>query len=65
MVQTIDTVRNRYICEKLVEKNSQILFIGESGVGKTVLVEGVLGSLDSLIMTFVINFSAGSSSEGL
>lgn len=42
MVHTVDTVRNRYICERLVERDSQILFIGESGVGKTVLIDGVL-----------------------
>jgi dynein heavy chain len=65
MVPTVDTVRNRFVCEKLIDKNSQILFIGESGVGKTVLVEGVLTGLDALVMSFVINFSAGSSSEGL
>jgi len=65
-VPTVDTVRNRFVCEKLIEKNSQILFIGESGVGKTVLVEGVLNTgLDPNSMSFVINFSAGTSSEGL
>jgi len=65
-VPTVDTVRNRFVCERLIEKNSQILFIGESGVGKTVLVEGVLHTgLDPQAMSFVINFSAGSSSEGL
>lgn len=29
------------------------------------LVEGVLTGLDALVMSFVINFSAGSTSEGL
>ena len=42
-----------------------MLLVGHSGVGKTVLVEGILNALDPLNSSFVVNFSAGSSSEGL
>jgi len=39
--------------------------VGHSGVGKTVLVEGIFNTLDPLFISFVINFSAGSTSGGL
>lgn len=65
MVDTVDTVRNRTVVQQLLDHNSQVLLVGHSGVGKTVLIEGILRNLDPLMMSFVINFSAGSSSEGL
>jgi dynein heavy chain len=46
IVPTIDTVRNRFITSKLLDHGSQVLLIGLSGVGKTVLADGVLASLD-------------------
>lgn len=39
IVDTIDTVRNRYLTSSLLNMNSSILLVGESGVGKTVLVD--------------------------
>jgi ATP-dependent Clp protease ATP-binding subunit ClpA len=46
-VQTVDSVRNRYVVEALLgNPKSQILLVGHSGVGKTSLVEGVLRSID-------------------
>ena len=46
-VQTVDSVRNRYVVEALLgNPKSQILLVGHSGVGKTSLVEGVLKSID-------------------
>jgi dynein heavy chain len=37
--------------------------VGHSGVGKTVLAEGILMTLDSHVHFFTINFSAGTTSE--
>jgi len=37
--------------------------VGHSGVGKTVLIDGILMTLDSLIHYFSISFSAGTTSE--
>ena len=65
MVDTVDTARNRAVVQSLLDHNRQVLIVGNSGVGKTVLVEGVLKTLDPLFISFVINFSAGSTSEGL
>lgn len=62
-VPTVDTTRNRYIVQALIDHGSQVLLVGNSGVGKTVLVEGVLISLDASISFFNINFSAGTTSN--
>ena len=62
-VPTIDTVRNRFIVQTLLDNNSQVLLVGHSGVGKTVLIDGILMTLDSLIHYFSISFSAGTTSE--
>jgi dynein heavy chain len=65
IVPTIDTVRNRYIVNALINHGSQVLLIGQSGVGKTVLADGVLASLDHTISSFTINFSAGTTSNAV
>ena len=62
-VPTIDTIRNRYIVQALLDADSQVLIVGHSGVGKTVLVEGILQGFDTHIHAFSINFSAGTTSE--
>lgn len=45
-VQTVDSVRNRYVVQALLENpKTQVLLFGNSGVGKTSLVEGVIRSM--------------------
>lgn len=61
-VPTVDTVRNRFIVQALLDHGSQILLVGHSGVGKTVLVDGILRTLDANTHEFTINFSAGTTS---
>lgn len=56
-------MRNRFIVQTLLDANSQVLLVGHSGVGKTVLIDGILMTLDSLIHYFSISFSAGTTSE--
>ena len=64
-IQTIDWARNRYVSQALLNNNGHILFVGNSGVGKTVLIEKtLLAELNSLELSFTINFSAGTSSNG-
>lgn len=41
-----------------------MLLVGHSGVGKTVLVEGILLTLDAHVNHFSMNFSAGTTSDG-
>lgn len=62
-VPTVDTQRNRFIVQTLLEHGSQVLIVGDSGVGKTVLVDGILISMDANISYFTINFSAGTTSN--
>ena len=63
-IQTIDWARNRYVSQALLNNNGHILFVGNSGVGKTVLIEKtLLAELNSLELSFTINFSAGTSSN--
>lgn len=66
-VQTVDFVRNRYVVQALLTNpKTPILLIGDSGVGKTSLVDGVLRSLDPIHqLNFTLNFSAGTTSNGV
>lgn len=64
IVPTIDTARNNFLVERLLKTNTAILMVGSSGVGKTVLIDQVLGSIDANKISFTINFSAGTSSNG-
>lgn len=41
-----------------------VLLVGQSGVGKTALAEGVLLTLDHSTHNFTINFSSGTTSPG-
>ena len=45
MVPTIDTVRNRYFLNELVSNQQSILFVGESGTAKTIVIQNYLGDL--------------------
>ena len=63
-IQTIDWARNRFVSQALLQKAGHILFVGNSGVGKTVLIEKtLLAELNQLELSFTINFSAGTSSN--
>jgi dynein heavy chain len=42
LVPTIDTVRYKYVLDKLVRSGHHALFTGETGVGKTVIVQNYL-----------------------
>ena len=63
-IQTVDWARNRYVSMALLDVRQQVLLVGQSGVGKTVLVEGMLREQDPLTLTFTVNFSAGTRAKG-
>lgn len=65
IVDTVDTVRNQYLTKALLQTNTAILLAGFAGVGKTVLVDQVLKQLDQNKISFTINFSAGTTSNGV
>lgn len=66
LVPTVDTVRNRFILEVLAKKSHHILFTGNTGVGKTVVIKDYLnsGSNDWFVST-VINCSAQTSTQNI
>lgn len=66
-VQTVDTIRNKYFVNVLLEANSQVLLVGHSGVGKTTIIEGILDQIQvsNNVACFTINFSAGTTSNSV
>ncbi|OAF67572.1 hypothetical protein A3Q56_04705 [Intoshia linei] len=64
LVPTCDTVRYRYFMKMLLSIKKSVMFIGPSGVGKSVIVRKLLESMkdDSTIPVF-INFSAQTTSQ--
>jgi dynein heavy chain len=65
IVPTVDTVRNRFMTQAILNTNTGLLMLGHSGVGKTVLIDQVLNTLDQNKISFTINFSAGTTSNGV
>ena len=66
LVPTVDTVRNRFVLEVLAKKSHHILFTGNTGVGKTVVIKDYLsmGGNDWFVST-VINCSAQTSTQNI
>jgi dynein heavy chain len=66
LVPTGDTVRYKYLINKLLQSRKNILVSGETGVGKSVIVADFLGQmeLDKFSYT-VMNFSAQTSTKNL
>lgn len=64
IVPTSDTVRFGYISEILIKESHPIMFIGESGVGKSVIAKEILTRLaqEGNIVPVTINFSAQTNS---
>jgi len=60
MVPTTDTYKHAYCLEVLLEIEKPIFFTGNSGVGKSVVIENLLQQLKDkgLIIPIVINMSA-------
>jgi len=65
IVPTIDTVRYRTLISAILNTDVGVLVLGESGVGKTVIVDQILKTLDANKIAFTINFSAGTTSNGV
>jgi dynein heavy chain len=64
LVPTVDTIRNRYILQSLVQAGKQILVVGSTGTGKTAIIDSMLQrSLDDSYAAFYINFSAQTTSR--
>lgn len=66
LVPTSDTVRYKYLLNKLVGSKKNVLISGDTGVGKSVIVDNFLSSLelDKYSYTFM-NFSAQTNTKNL
>ena len=63
-VTTVDTLRMGKLCEKLFQAKRNILLVGNTGVGKTALVQGLLKIVNETIYYhFSLIFSAQTSSN--
>jgi len=58
-VPTADTVKFKYILDKLMTGGFNVLMSGETGTGKSVIIQDFLASLDPESFVFsTLNFSA-------
>ncbi len=60
IVPTVDTTRYRYVLQSLLENKKHTLFVGETGVGKSIIIQGLLNhhrELDNY-MSCTANYSA-------
>ena len=65
IVPTIDTVRNSYIVEILMKIKKNVMIVGATGTGKTILANNFLKDLPSTYSQLVINFSSATTSKAV
>ena len=59
LVPTADTVKFKYLTEKLIRGSCNVLLTGETGVGKSVIIQDYIQNLDPEKFVFTtLNFSA-------
>jgi dynein heavy chain len=63
IVPTVDTVRNAAILQVMVDNKYNGMFVGNTGTGKTVLVEKQLEALPDTHAQLVVNFSSATNSD--
>jgi dynein heavy chain len=62
IVPTVDTVRNSYLAGHLIKQKQNLMFVGATGTGKTILAQNMLDNLQDNMSQLVINFSAATTS---
>mmetsp|Transcript_1606 Transcript_1606/g.5028 ORF Transcript_1606/g.5028 Transcript_1606/m.5028 type:complete len:637 (+) Transcript_1606:8646-10556(+) len=65
IVPTSDSLRNSFIFRTIVSSKHNLLVVGNTGVGKTVQVMGLMTNLPAKNSKLVINFSATTKSSAL
>ena len=64
VVPTVDTTRYQYLLERLCDKKRGVLLVGQTGTGKSVIVNNDLKAMEARqrVISCVLSFSAQSSS---
>ena len=65
LVPTIDTLRTKMVSKIYVDGAKHLLLVGQVGVGKTMLAQSVLDSINEQQSYMFVNFSAQTSSNSL
>lgn len=65
VVPTVDTLRTRAVLDAYVRVGRHALLTGNVGVGKTLVIEGLLAALPSSKSSVTINFSAQTGAKSL
>eukprot|EP00727_Mastigamoeba_balamuthi_P014495 m51a1_g9670 putative dynein heavy chain axonemal (5182) ;mRNA; r:1243469-1265072 len=66
LVPTVDTLRNSYLISALAKCHKHVLLVGNTGTGKTAIVQSVLtGPIKEQFNSITINFSAQTSAVKL
>jgi dynein heavy chain len=67
LVQTKDTTRYRFLLDKLLRKSSHVLFMGQTGVGKSVIVQEFLDAMGQTdeYTSYTMGYSAQTSPANL
>ena len=63
LVPTIDTLRNSFILQTAIKGHKNILFVGNSGTGKTAFIENTFLNLDNQHSSLSISLSSRTSSN--
>lgn len=63
LVPTVDTLRNSFILQTAIQGHKNILFVGNSGTGKTAFIENTFLNLDSQHSSLSISLSSRTSSN--
>jgi dynein heavy chain len=62
IVPTVDTLRNSYIVDMFVKQKKNVMLVGGTGTGKTILAMSILKDLPDTHSQLVVNFSAATNS---
>lgn len=66
LIEIVDTLRIRYLVNLLIVEGLPILSVGETGIGKTLLMRNILQSLDESSYSYnTINLTPGTGSSRL